>query len=143
MKKKLLSFMVIMVLVVSFCATGFASSGDGGTAEIVPQETNSVTYVIDRVSSTTANASINVSFSQRVDQYSVVVFLQKYSNGEWVLDINNEDYSSFNNGWDARSFLFSKTYDDLERGATYRLKCISKDYIGSSSHISTTYTYSF
>ena len=45
MKKKLLSFMVIMVLVVSFCATGFASSGDGGTAEIVPQETNNIFFL--------------------------------------------------------------------------------------------------
>ena len=37
--------MVIMVLVVSFCATGFASSGDGGTAEIVPQETNNIFFL--------------------------------------------------------------------------------------------------
>lgn len=143
MKKKLLSFMVIMVLVVSFCATGFASSGDGGTAEIVPQETDSVTYAVNRTSPTTANASIHINFSQRVDQYSVVVYLQKYSNGEWVLDTKNDDYVSFNNGSNARNFFYSKTYDDLKRGVTYRLQCISKDYIDGNSHITTTYTYSF
>ena len=143
MKKKLLSFMVIMVLVVSFCATGFASSGDGGTAEIVPQETDSVTSVVNRRSATTATASMNIAFSQEVDQYSVVVYLQKYSNGEWVLDINNDDYSSFNNGWNARNFLYTHVYDDLKRGVTYRLKCISKDYIDGTSHISTFYTHSF
>ncbi len=143
MKKKLLSFMVIMVLVVSFCATGFASSGDGGTAEIVPQSTHSVLYIINRESATTAEANVIVEFSQRVDQYSVVFFLQKYSNGKWVLDINNEDYSSFNNGWNEDSLTFEKTYDDLTRGVSYRLKCISKDYIGDNVHTTVSYSHTF
>lgn len=140
MKKKLLSFMVIMVLVVSFCATGFASSGDGGTAEIVPQETNNIFFSIDRTSSTSASVVINVHFSQKVDQYSVVVFLQKYSNGKWVLDTTNDDYVHFNNGSNSYSFLFSDTYSDLKRGTSYRIQCISKDYIDGNSHIVTAYS---
>lgn len=142
MKKKLLSSLIIVVLLFSFCSVSFASTDDGDVG-IVPYETDVVSYAIDRTSSTTANVSINVSFSQRVDQYSVVVYLQKYSNGSWILDNTNDDFVYFNNGLNARSFLFSKKYDDLKRGVTYRIMCISKDYIGNTSHISTTYSPSF
>lgn len=140
MKKKLLSFMVIMVLVVSFCATGFASSGDGGTAEIVPQETDNVLFSINRTSATSASVGINVHFSQKVDSYSVVVYLQKYSNGKWVLDTQNDDYVYFNNGLNAYSFSYHRNYDDLKRGTSYRIQCISKDYIDDSSHIFVAYS---
>ena len=52
-------------------------------------------------------------------QYSVVVYLQKLSNGSWVLDTTNDDYVYYNNGFSAGSFLFSKKYDDLKRGVTF------------------------
>ncbi len=143
MKKKLLSFMVIMVLVVSFCATGFASSGDGGTAEIRPQSTTDILFVIDRISATQAAIDVDVTFTQTVDQYNVVIYLQKYSNGRWVLDTTNDDYVYFNNGWHEHSFLFSKKYTDLKRGTSYRIQCISKDYIDGTSYITTAYSPSF
>ena len=142
MKKRLLSTFIVIVLLFSFCSVSFAST-DEGNAGIVPYETDVVSYAIDRTSATTATVSINVSFSQRVDQYSVVVFLQKYVNGEWVLDTTNDDYIYFNNGLNSYSFLFTKKYSDLKRGVTYRIRCVSKDYIGSTSHISTTYSPSF
>ena len=118
MKKKLLSVLTALVLVTSCLSVAFAVPEDSG---IQPYDTSGVTYGINRTSSTTASININVHFSQKVDQYSVVVYLQKLSNGSWVNDTNNDDYVYYNNGWDARSFLFSRTYDDLERGATYRI----------------------
>ena len=140
MKKKLLSVLTALVLVTSCLSVAFAVPEDSG---IQPYDSSGVTYGINRTSSTTASININVHFSQKVDQYSVVVYLQKLSNGSWVNDTNNDDYVYYNNGWDARSFLFSRTYDDLERGATYRIQCVSKDYIDGAPTTSVTYSRSF
>lgn len=140
MKKKLLSVLTALVLVTSCLSVAFAVPED---SEIQPYDTSGVTYGINRTSSTTASININVHFSQKVDQYSVVIYLQKLSNGSWVNDTNNDDYVYYNNGWDARSFLFSRTYDDLERGATYRIQCVSKDYIDGAPTTSVTYYRSF
>ena len=132
MKKKLLSVLTALVLVTSCLSVAFAVPEDGG---IQLYETDSVTFGISRTSATKANVSISVDFSQKVDRYSVVVYLQKLSNGSWVLDTTN--------GLSSRYFDFSKTYDDLNRGTTYRLQVVSKDYIGSSSHTATSYSNSF
>ena len=140
MKKKLLSVLTALVLVTSCLSVAFAVPED---SEIQPYDTSGVTYGLNRTSSTTASININVHFSQKVDQYSVVIYLQKLSNGSWVNDTNNDDYVYYNNGWDARSFLFSRTYDDLERGATYRIQCVSKDYIDGAPTTSVTYSRSF
>ena len=140
MKKKLLSVLTALVLVTSCLSVAFAVPED---SELQPYDTSGVTYGINRTSSTTASININVHFSQKVDQYSVVIYLQKLSNGSWVNDTNNDDYVYYNNGWDARSFLFSRTYDDLERGATYRIQCVSKDYIDGAPTTSVTYSRSF
>lgn len=140
MKKKLLSLFIALTLAFSCCSVAFAVPED---ESITPYETHSVSYLIDRTSATSATASVNVSFSTRVDQYSVVIYLQKLSNGSWVDDNTNDDYVYYNNGWNKPSFLYSKKYNSLKRGTTYRLKCVSKDYIGSSSHIATSYSYSF
>ena len=140
MKKKLLSIVAALIFVSSCFSVAFAVPDAGG---IQPYETDAVTYVINRTSSTKANVSVIVDFSQRVDRYSVVVYLQKLSNGSWVLDTANDDYVYYNNGQNARDFDFNKTYSDLERGVTYRLQVVSKDYIGSSSHSSTTYSNAF
>lgn len=82
MKKRLLSTFIVIVLLFSFCSVSFASTDDGN-AGIVPYSTHSVLFTIDRASSTVANAAIVVEFSQTVDTFSVVVYLQKYSGGEW------------------------------------------------------------
>lgn len=140
MKKKLLSIVAALIFVSSCFSVAFAVPDAG---EIQPYETDGVTYSIDRVSSTKANVSISVDFSQKVDQYNVVIYLQKLSNGSWVLDTTNDDYVYYNNGWNARDFLFSRTYNDLERNTTYRIQVVSKDYIDGVSHIATSYTRSF
>ncbi|MBS5335543.1 MAG: hypothetical protein UC708_03835 [Anaerovoracaceae bacterium] len=137
MKKKLLSLFIALILAFSCCSVAFAVPEDEG---ITPYETDGVTYSVKRVSATEANLSLIVDFSQVVDQYSVVIYLQKLSNGSWIDDNTNEDYVFYNNGWNSRSFRFNKVYDNLKRGVSYRIKCVSKDYIGSSSHIATTYT---
>lgn len=142
MKKKLLSSLIIVVLLFSFCSVSFASTDDGDVG-IVPYETHSVTFAIDRTSSTKASVSAYVSFSQVVDRYSVVFYLQKYSNGSWVIDNSIDDYVTFNNGFNKSYFLYNKTYTGLSRGTTYRIMCISKDYIDDYSYTRTTYSNSF
>ncbi len=140
MKKKLLSLFIALILAFSCCSIAFAVPEDEG---ITPYETNNVIFAINRTSATKASVNVNVHFSTRVDQYSVVIYLQKLSNGKWVDDTTNEDYVFYNNGWDKYEMLFSKTYDDLVRGTTYRIKCVSKDYIGGTTVISTTYSKAF
>ena len=142
MKKRLLSTFIVIVLLFSFCSVSFASTDDGN-AGIVPYETDSVSYVVNRTSATKASASVVVDFSQEVDQYNVVIYLQKYSNGEWVIDINNDNYVSYNNGWNKDHLFFSKQYTGLTRGTTYRLYCISKDHIDDSVHTFVSYSPSF
>ena len=61
----------------------------------------------------------------------------------WVLDTNNDDYVYYNNGWNSSQFVFSRTYDSLKSGTTYRIKCVCKDYINDSSHTRTFYSNSF
>ncbi len=143
MKKKLLAILGALILVISCSSAGFAAIPDDGGDIAVPYETDTVSFSISRTSDKTANVGIYVSFSQTVDQYSVVVYLQKLSNGSWVLDTSNPDYVLYNNGFNKRSFLFSKTYSGLQRGTTYRIKCVSKDYIDGTPHISTSYSKTF
>lgn len=140
MKKKLLSIVAALIFVSSCFSVAFAVPDAG---EIQPYETNSVVYGIERASTTVANVSLTVNFSQRVDRYSVVVYLQKLSNGSWVLDTTNDDYVYYNNGVSAHYCDFDKKYDDLKRGVSYRLQVVSKDYIGDSIHTSVSYSRAF
>ena len=140
MKKKLLSVLTALVLVTSCLSVAFAASE---YEEIQLYDTSGVSYGISRTSATTASVSANITFSQRVDNYSVVIYLQKLSNGTWIDDQDYDDYRIFNNGFNARSFLFSRNYTGLTRGTTYRIKCVSKDYIDGNSHIATSYSNSF
>ena len=80
---------------------------------------------------------------KRQDQYSVVVYLQKKVNGEWVIDTSNSERTLYHNGWKKSSFYFYNQYTGLERGVTYRIKCVSKDYIGSTTTTTTVYSNTF
>lgn len=142
MKKKIVSLILSLVLVLSFCSVAFADSGNDNEG-IEPYQTDTIVYDINRISATKADVYIDVHFSQTVDQYSVVVYLQKKVNGEWVIDTSNSERTLYHNGWKKSSFYFYNQYTDLERGATYRIKCVSKDYIGSGIHTTTTYSNAF
>ena len=140
MKIKLLIVVMAIALTFSCCAAAFAAVPDGGdTAQ--PYNTSSMSFTIQRTSSSTAEVSIDVIFGQLVDRYSVVVYLQKLnSDGTWSLATENSDYVLYNNGLSSRHFLFGHDYTNLKRGTTYRIKCVSKDYLGDSSFTSTGYS---
>ncbi len=142
MKKKIVSLILSLVLVLSFCSVAFADSGNDNEG-IEPYNTDSVTYNIDRISASKADVYASVYFSQTVDQYSVVIYLQKKVDGEWVIDTSNPERTLYHNGWKKSSFYFYNQYTGLERGVIYRIKCVSKDYIGDSSHTLTTYSNTF
>ena len=135
MRKKF--FILGLALILVFC------SAAGAFADVDPKGTSSVRFSIDRTSGYTADASAVFSFSYIVDEYSVVVYLQKLVNGQWVNDTSNDDYVSYNNGFNSASFLYSHTYDDLSYGTTYRLYCVSRDIINGIESRSTTYSNSF
>ena len=130
------------VLVFSFNAASFAAVGDGDNV-MQPYATHSVTFSIERTSATTADVYVNTIFTDVVDSYNVVIYLEKYENGEWVIDIDNDEYVFFNNGWNKRIFTFFNTYEGLERGASYRIMCISKDHVGDIESRSTVYSRTF
>lgn len=138
MKNKILVIALTLVMVFSFTAASFAATGGGDVAQ--PMETSCVSFSIDRTSGTTAEVGIIVDFSGTADEYSVVIYLQKLVNGSWTNDINNPDYSFFNNGVNSSTFAFAHDYDSLTYGTSYRLKVISRDIRGTNEYRKTTYS---
>ena len=137
MKKYL--FAAVLILVMLLASSAFACAEDG----IQPRDTNAVTFAVSRISRTKADVTVDVTFSTVVDRYSVVIYLQKKVNGQWVNDSTNEEYVFYNNGFKEDDFLFGNTYTHLSEGVTYRIKCVSKDYIGDSTYIFTSYSNQF
>ena len=142
MKKKIVSLILSLVLVLSFCSVAFADSGNDNEG-IELYSTHSITFNTNRISDTKADVYANVYFSQTVDQYSVVIYLQKKVNGEWVIDTSNSERTLYHNGWKKSSFYFYNQYTGLNRGTSYRIKCVSKDHICDDEYTSISYSKEF
>lgn len=140
MKKKLISLALALALVLSFSSVALAESGP---VEVEPQNTSSIVFEIDRISASKADVYATVYFSQTVNVYNVVVYLQKKVDGEWQLDFSNPERTLYNNGFQDDSFSFYNQYTGLERGASYRIHLVSRDTIGSSLHIFNAYSNPF
>ena len=134
-KKRIFALVMVLTLVLSSTVFAFA--------EVQPRDTGSVIYTISRVSRTRAEATIDINFSTEVDRYTVAIYLQKKVDGEWQNDTENEDYAFYDSGTDSFDYTVDYIYSHLEAGEIYRLKCISRDYIGSSSYAATTYSNQF
>ena len=137
MKNKILVMVLVMLMVFSSAAAAFADSG------IRPYNTGGVSFTIDRTSGTTADVDIVVYFTQTVNEYSVVVFLQKLVNGQWENDNTNDEYVFYNNGFSSNVCVFSHDYDSLSYGTTYRLMVVSRDKVGSVECRNTYYSNPF
>ena len=140
MKKKLISLALALALVLSFSSVALAESGP---VEVEPQDTSSVVFDIERISASKANVYASVYFSQTVDIYNVVVYLQKKVDGEWQLDFSNPERTLYNNGFKNDSFTFYNQYTDLERGASYRIHLVSRDTIDDNLNIFNAYSNPF
>ena len=142
MKKMLLSLFLILSLVFSCCSVGFAT---------VPQEdptvdtraTSSISVGVSRDSGTDASASIVCNFAGIMDSYTITVYLQKLSNGNWISDTSNEDYVKRVSGTNREHRLFDVFYDDLTRGTSYRLKIVSKTVYGTTTYTRSGYSATF
>lgn len=134
MKNKVLVIALALVLVFSFTAAAFADSG------IQPYDTSSVSFTIDRLSGTKADATVVVQFTSEADEYSVVVYLQKLVNGTWKNDNTNPEYVFYNNGTHSDAFIFSHVYTQLTYGTSYRLMVVSRDIRGGNEYRLTTYS---
>ena len=139
MKKKMFAIAMALIMVFSTAAISYASTDSG----ISLYNTSDVTFIASRTSRTSANVIVDVEFTQTVDTYSVVIYLQKMVNGEWVLDTTNPDYVFYNNGFNDNDFTFYHKYNSLISGVTYRIKCVSKDYIGNNTFTTVSYSNSF
>lgn len=139
MKKKFMILMMIFVLVFSFSPASLAATGNGDENVMQPYGTASVSFSTDRISATKADVYVHVFFTTVVDSYNVVIYLEKLVDGVWEIDVDNEEYVFYNNGFDRRIFSFFNTYENLERGASYRIMCISKDHVGETVTRTTTY----
>ena len=135
MKKRMLALAMILILVLT--STIFAY------AEVQPRDTVLVYYDIVRTSRTSATATVDVSFSNYVDRYNVTIYLQKKVDNRLVSDVQNPDYVFSKTGVNDFDYTFNHIYSALESGVIYRLKCVSNDYIGTSSYSSTTYSNQF
>jgi len=137
MKKRLFVTAMILIMVLTAAVGAYADTG------VQPRDTAGIIFTTDRTSSTSASIMVDVTFTEVVDRYSVVVYLQKKVNGVWTDDTTNDDYVYYNNGGGSFSFIFSKNYTDLTSGGIYRIRCVSKDYIGSTSNTFTAYSNQF
>ena len=137
MKKKFFVTAMILIMVLSTAVFAYAEG------DISTRDTGSIKFVTTRISRTNADVTVDVTFTSKVDSYNVVVYLQKKVNGVWKLDTTNPDYVYYNNGFNSYDFTFSRRYTHLESGEFYRIMCVSKDYIGSSSHTFTAYSKQF
>ena len=139
MKRKLFAIAMVFVMVFSTAVFAYANTDTG----VSLYDTNYMIISTDRTSRTSAEVTISVDFTQVVDSYSVVVYLQKKVDGKWVLDTTNPDYVFYNNGFNTDDFTFFHRYTSLNSNTTYRIKCVSKDYINNKSYTTTNYSYSF
>ena len=130
-------FALVMVLTLVLTSTVFAF------AEVQPRETATITFTTERVSRTKAEATIDVTFVSFVDRYTIAIYLQKKVNGVWINDTTNEDYAYYDSGTSDYDYIVDRVYSDLESGVNYRLKCVSRDYIGNSSYEFTAYSNQF
>lgn len=137
MKNKVLVIALALVLVFSFTAAAFADSG------IQPYSTGGVAFFINRTSGTTADVTVDVTFTAEADEYSVVVYLQKLVDGQWKNDNTNSEYVFYNNGFHSGDCLFEHTYTHLTYGTTYRLMVVSRDKYSTTEYRTTTYSNSF
>ena len=140
MKKKLISLALALALVLSFSSVALAESGP---VEVEPQNTDSIIFEIERISASKADVYATVYFSQTVNVYNVVVYLQKKVDGEWQLDFSNPERTLYNNGFQDDSFSFYNQYTGLERGASYRIHLVSRDTIGDDLSIFNAYSNPF
>lgn len=143
MKKKIISFFLVLALVFSFASASFAATIENVDGGIQPYSTDTISFGLDRISHDKADVYVSVYFNQVVDQYNVVIYLQKKVDGEWVLDMSNPERTLYNNGFNKSSFYFYNKYTGLERNTSYRIRCTSKDYIGSTTSTTTIYSKAF
>lgn len=143
MRKKIVSLFLVLVLTMSFGSVAFASTEIIDDPGAQPYNTYSIVYDIDRISSTKADVYIDVHFSQTVDIYNVVVYLQKKVDGKWVIDTTNPERTLYNNGFNKSSFYFYNQYTGLDRNTSYRIRVVSKDTIGSTTSTVTSYSNTF
>lgn len=134
-KKRIFALVMVLTLVLSSTVFAFA--------EVQPRDTDMVYYSIERISRTSAEALVDVTFSMNINRYTIAIYLQKNVNGEWINDTTNEDYVFYDSGNDGSDYTFTHVYTHLTSGVNYRLKCTSTDYIGSTSHVTTTYSNQF
>lgn len=143
MRKKIVSLFLVLILTMSFGSVAFASTEIIDDPGIDTHDTDAIVFDIDRISATKADVYIDVYFSQTVDIYNVVVYLQKKVDGKWVIDTSNPERTLYNNGFNKSSFYFYNQYTGLDRNTSYRIRVVSKDTIGSKVETYNAYSNTF
>ena len=141
MKKLLLSLTLAFVMAFSCATVGFASVPEEVSAE--PRITSSMNIGVSRESGTKAGATIIANFASTMDSFTVTVYLQKLSNGNWINDTSNEDYIKRSSGVNDYSHLFDVHYDKLTYGTSYRLKVVSKTVYDGTTYQRSGYSATF
>ncbi len=135
MKKRMLALAMILILVLT--STVFAY------AEVEPRDTNVVLFSTERTSRTTAEATVDVTFSTFVDRYNVTIYLQKKVDNRWVSDVSNPEYVFSKSGTNDFDYTFYHIYTNLTSGVNYRLKCVTTDTVNNNSYSFTSYSNQF
>jgi len=141
MKKKVLCLFLAMILALGSSTMFIFANNIGGSGETAdPYRTGSVSFSTKRYSDTKAAASVSVTFTGTADDFTIVITLQKKSDGKWVTATDIADYQLTYRGSNRDGYL---TYDEwtVKKGGLYRVKCVSTDkYDRGVSYSSTTYS---
>lgn len=134
-KKRIFALSMILILILSSTVLAYA--------EVQPRDTGTAAFSIERVSRTSAIATVDITFDRIVDRYTIAIYLQKKVDGTWVNDTSNPDYAFYDSGTNDYDYVTDLEYLNLTSGVNYRLKCVSRDYNGTSSYTFTGYSNQF
>ena len=68
-KKRIFALVMVLTLVLSSTVFAFA--------EVQPRDTATVEFITNRTSRTSAQATVDVNFTQEVDRFTIAIYLQK------------------------------------------------------------------
>ncbi len=153
MKKKILSFVLAAIVVLSMPTALFATeiepvetdpspitvNDDSG---IAPMSTTTANVSASRKSSTSGSVSAYGSFDIKASKATCSITLQEKYNGSWRTATNIPVYSYVKTAYDTYSIAASKTFT-LNSGKVYRAKVIFADTNSSGTHFKTIYSGSF
>lgn len=152
MKKKITSFLLAAVLVLSMPTALFAAEASPASpiakpvapsdTGITPMSVSTSDIGVTRYSATSGNVFAYASFTKKASTAKCTITLQEKYNGSWRTATGIPVISYIKTVYNASSIAASKTFT-LKSGTVYRAKIVFQDTNSSGTFSKTRYTGSF